>query len=903
MKNNFQLTKIAASLAVMGGVSLLGSQAIAAAPLAGTNISNVATASYTDNTGTERVVTSNEVKTLVAQVGSFTLEANRAAQTTANGQVTFSHILTNTGNGSDKFAISLTDIDDTTTTFDFENSKFAIYIDRNKDGVADSKVALTATDRIELAAGESVGLVVVATTPSTALANQLDKLQVSATAQSVALYDSSAITKSNIDTTTITTGAVMQITKAASVSVTQAGQEVEYTLTFKNTGNATATNVAIFDVLPATVQFVAGSARYNGSSVALTDAKDALDKFEVSGNKFLFNIDSVAANTSGKLTFKVKVLDSTSAGDIKNTAYVDPDGKLGTSGGPNIPLIITDVPDNAPTDPTTVPSNPSIVTVTGKFDGSINDSVLNSFKDGTIPGAPVDDRIILAGKQGVPVVFGDSTTEGDMIVVHNRGNTADSYTLTVDKTSLPAGSIVEILKADGKTPVTSNNTGPIAAGSYEIYIVRVTFQNGAVVNNNQIILTSTSDANKGTDKLTLVVSSLQANTVDLVSKADSTTELGTGPGNSTSVKTVTTPPAIPATFDITIKNTGNIPDNYIINVPNIPTGWTAEVFEKDGLGNCTATKVTNSGNIANGAAKSFCLVVTPPAGTPADIVTGKDIKVEISSPATGTKDDITFNVKVAEQRQLTFTPDRQGQIAPGGTTVYSHTLTNTGNVLEGETKYPVEINWSSTLSGMNTSVYVDLNKNGIVDANELVIGATAAERNASLTAILAQTNGAGLSQNESVTILVKVEAPATATAGEADTTIVTFKPTGSNKPADVIVTDRTVINLGQIRLVKTQAVADCTTTPTVYGTTDLQAKPGQCVYYKIVATNDGNASATNIVISDMVPSYTKLFTGSLKPASAIQTNGQVRYTVNTLTPATSATLEFAVKIDDSVTTP
>ena len=74
MKNNFQLTKIAASLAVMGGVSLLGSQAMAAAPLAGTNISNVATASYIDNTGTERVVTSNEVKTLVAQVGSLHLK-------------------------------------------------------------------------------------------------------------------------------------------------------------------------------------------------------------------------------------------------------------------------------------------------------------------------------------------------------------------------------------------------------------------------------------------------------------------------------------------------------------------------------------------------------------------------------------------------------------------------------------------------------------------------------------------------------------------------------------------------------------------------------------------------------------------------------------------------------------
>jgi len=97
MKNNFQLGKIAASLAVMGGVSLLGSQAMAAAPLAGTNISNVATATYTDNTQTERVVTSNVVKTLVAQVGSFTLVQSNERQTAANSSVSFPHILTNTG--------------------------------------------------------------------------------------------------------------------------------------------------------------------------------------------------------------------------------------------------------------------------------------------------------------------------------------------------------------------------------------------------------------------------------------------------------------------------------------------------------------------------------------------------------------------------------------------------------------------------------------------------------------------------------------------------------------------------------------------------------------------------------------------------------------------------------------
>lgn len=50
MKQHFQLSKVAAALAVAGGVSLFGSSAMAAAstPLAGQNISNVATATYTD---------------------------------------------------------------------------------------------------------------------------------------------------------------------------------------------------------------------------------------------------------------------------------------------------------------------------------------------------------------------------------------------------------------------------------------------------------------------------------------------------------------------------------------------------------------------------------------------------------------------------------------------------------------------------------------------------------------------------------------------------------------------------------------------------------------------------------------------------------------------------------------
>ena len=134
-------------------------------------------------------------------------------------------------------------------------------------------------------------------------------------------------------------------------------------------------------------------------------------------------------------------------------------------------------------------------------------------------------------------------------------------------------------------------------------------------------------------------------------------------------------------MDVTIKNTGGTPDNYNIAVEGVPTGWTAELFGKDGYGNCTNTKVTNSGTIANSGAGSYCLVVTAPDGTPATDI-AKTITVKISSPSTGTNDSIGFDLTVAEQRAISFTPDRQGQLAPGGSIIYSHTLTNIGNVAE-----------------------------------------------------------------------------------------------------------------------------------------------------------------------------------------------------------------------------
>jgi len=91
---------------VAGAFFALGTTNAHAAPPAGTVIGNQATATYNDAGGTPRTATSNLVQTTVSQVKTFTLTAN-GARTAAPGQtVYYPHTITNTGNGSDTYALN-----------------------------------------------------------------------------------------------------------------------------------------------------------------------------------------------------------------------------------------------------------------------------------------------------------------------------------------------------------------------------------------------------------------------------------------------------------------------------------------------------------------------------------------------------------------------------------------------------------------------------------------------------------------------------------------------------------------------------------------------------------------------------------------------------------------------------
>jgi len=904
-----RLSQLASAVAVvLGGITLLPA-AHAAAPAAGVSISNIAVANYTDATGAPQTVNSNEVRTTVLQVASFTLVADRTATVNPNGQVALSHTLTNTGNGTDSFIIDLDNLAGDTTNL----NNIAVYIDANGDGVADNNVNLIevlaadatannpakAATPVSVPAGQSVNLIVVGNAPIDATNGQAAQLAISA-----ASVFTPAVTASNTDTVTVVGGPVINLVKTATVAQGPdnrigANDEITYTIAYSNTGNAPAVGVVITDLLPANVTYVDGSAVRSGAG-ALTDLNAADDGYDfnvTTAGTVTLTLPSVAQNTNGSLTFRVRINAAAPVGPIVNTALVDYDD--GNAGTPPV---------------TDQPSNNSTVIVAAVNLGTINDSMADPYSDAqrdvTAPIDPAfdDTQTVATVPQGGSTSF--------PVYVHNTGNVSQVYEVTVNQTDLPAGSTVQVLRNGAPLTNISGTTavdvGPIAVGGTAELSVVITLPSGfsevdAANDFNTIVTISPVGNEAAVDRTILVIGDITAARVDLTNSAagllydnipaNDITADGEGPYVAgTIVDSLSTTPGVAVEFPVEIFNGGNSPDNFNLTA-TVPAGFTV-VF----LDPVTRQVVTNSGNIAPNTTRDLIAVVTPAANTQPSTT---DVVLTATSPVSGLFDSIKNQVVVTEVRALNFTPDRQGQVAPNGTVTYVHTLTNNGNVTEGNAagELPIAVTTTGNINSIVT-VGVDLNADGELAAN----GSETIQGNDLFTVL-----PAGLAPFTSYTVLVKVQAPGSAQPGQQDITTVAVNPFGAINgvaaPASVQITDTTTVTAGQIRLVKTQALdlgCDGVEPAANYGQGAISAQPGQCVVYRIVATNEGNAPVTSVVITDATPAFTTIDTVATNtpavPANisspAVGATGTVTDNVGTLAPAAKSQIDFGVKIDE-----
>lgn len=848
-------------LLVLQGVAL-------AAPLVGTSIGNQASATYTDASSVTRTVTSNTVTTVVQQVASLTLSANGAKNVTPGGQVAYPHTLTNTGNGSDSFALT------SSNSGSFAFSSVTFYADVNGDGIPDNATPITSSGA--LAAGAAFSFVAEGNVPGTAASGNTNTLTVSA-----ASAFTPAVTASNTDTTTVTGNAVINVTKAIDVNSGSAGATRSFTLTYTNSGNSTASSVTLLDALPSGMTYVAGSARWSvtGATV-LTDANAADNQSGIvydfgvtAANRVTAVIASVGAGVSGTLTFQATINSGLAAGAAPATAntasYSYNDGSS-----------------------TVGPSNTNTVQFT------VNPNI----------------SLTLAGATVASVAQGGTVSFANTLI--NTGNSADSFDLTVAANTFPAGTTFVLYQSDGVTPMVDSNgngtpdSGPVAAGASYSVVLKAILPAGASGGPYTVQKTATSRADPSQSAtVTDTLSAITLNTADLTANAAGAGAAGAGAGPE--VAAVVSNSANPGTttrFTLFVANTSGVADTFNLQAStdssfaalNLPAGWS--VTFKDASG----AVISNTGVIAAGANMQIYADVSVPAGYAAGAV---DLYFRSVSPTSGAADRLHAAVSVNTLRALTLTPNNSGQIYPGGSVVYSHSVSNNGNVLEGDgITSNAALSLANSGAGFSSVVYWDKNNNGTLDATDPVV--------ADLAALSGGSNGAssaaGLNPGESATLFVKVFAPSGAAPGAADSATLSLTTSGVINgvaaPAAVASTDSTTVIAGQVSLSKAQALdAACDgTADTAYSAATITtgAVPGACVRYQITATNVGVANVTSVVVSDATPANT-LYSATVQAASTLGTvtapadgtGGTVQATIGTLTPGQSAVVNFGVRIN------
>jgi len=483
---------VIASLTLM---TILSSNAQAATPLAGSVISNQASANYKDSGGTPQTATSNSVTTTVAQVGSYTLTADNT-KTAAPGTTAYMpHILTNTGNGADTFYITLP------TAIDGDLSGVAIYADVNGDGQPDSPTPLCTTNGTtnncsgtnvstgSLASGGSFKFVVAMTVKSTAAdAAAASEVATAVPDSSTSWYSTySPNSINNTDNLTVANNVpVFAVNKSIISSLTSGptGTQVTYKLAYTNSGNA-AGPIYINDVMGSGAtdgfSYVAGSAKWSVSgTTALDDATGATG--DPAGIEYQAVTTGSGLTAQTTITALIANVPANASGFITFTVNVDTDAPLGTSETTNVASYAranngadcATIADCTTTPPTTITTtNQSPFTVTGTYSVVANNNTSSS-ADGT------DDN----AATGVNVVTASATAPNTVVsfsnVIWNTGTASDTFNITYDATNtgatgsptdFPTGTTFQLFQSDGLTPLTSSDadgvpdTGPVAAGS------------------------------------------------------------------------------------------------------------------------------------------------------------------------------------------------------------------------------------------------------------------------------------------------------------------------------------------------------------------------------------------------------------------------------------------------------
>ena len=848
-------------------------------------ISNMAVGEYKEEGSTVvQEARSNLVQTTVIPVYNLSLKDNRTEYVRPSQTVYYHHVLSNTGNEKDSYNLSVSPV--IGGGFNYEN--VGVYLDADRNGIPDSNSPI---DQYGLYAGESVSLIVKADIQSDAILNSSSQLELKATS-----VQQPSMQRTNKDTAYITEQAVLSLTKRFDKTTVVNGDIATVRLTYFNNGNNSGV-VNISDLLDTTqLTYVTGNENWNGQ--ALNSATGSNDPtginyyLDTDGKTIRAQITNVPANAQGYIEFRVRVA-RTAPGEIPNFANMDYDHD-GLSTTANL----------------TTQSNTAVLNIKPIYGVVINADV------NSVSGADLLTKSAVSS--GGSVSFEN--------YVWNTGTVADRFNLSFASHNLPTGSVLEFYRADGVTPLFDSNndgivdTGTLDAGAKLPIIVKITFPadyvDTANTTYNIVPKAQSITDNTKTDTVqdrTSLIQSAASRLVDLINSPE-TTANGAGNGNVSNGgspwKTLAGVNNQTVVFPLTVRHTGQATaysfsadaDNNFATVA-LPSDVSSVRYFASSTTDCSVlgAEITSTRLLNNGESQLYCAVVEIRADAKS---TTQPIPIYFkvassslptSAPNSGydvIQNAITINSN-ASQGGVSLEPDLRGQIAPGGSIVYTHTLKPWGTSILSATD---SLSVANDRTGFTTTLYYDANNDGQLDASDPII------QNLSVV------NSSLLSSKAPLRIFNKVENTAYNTVGVVNTTIISLK----NSAGTILdtATDITTITSAPVRLTKLQAkdnncdgVADTAYTSNVLPITRNTDGSGQCVLYQLTVKNLGASAigrfnfydyTPEAMVMSKAPSCSTCESGSLS-APALGQMGAIKASVAAIKSNESHNLEFGVK--------
>lgn len=292
-----------------------------------------------------------------------------------------------------------------------------------------------------------------------------------------------------------------------------------------------------------------------------------------------------------------------------------------------------------------------------------------------------------------------------------------------------------------------------------------------------------------------------------------------------------------------------------------------------------------------------------------------------NNPIPGTAGGDSAAALEVNKRGLTISNGVNGngtskEIAVDGTIIFTNTITNTGDANEGGDKRPITIKITDPNGKTPLGIITDT-----ADTNrpsyKLADGTTGYLEPTGTADEYRLPSSVIIASKGTVDITYTVKSDGTGTLDNTENNIVTITPAGNDPSAPVNATNTTTIK--GLTLVKMQALdTNCDNSidaDSSFRTSDINAEPNQCVIYKIDATNTSTTALgfdiTGLTILDpkskfaaaaeyVAGSATTLNVPTANITTAANDDGtNINTKITTLSPQSTATLQFRVKIKDA----